>query len=111
MQDLSTWKANVDCTNVNAKTLAALLCNFYVADPSKGLGSVTAFVVDIVNLIIDTAGILAFVIFLYGCFLYVTSFGEETKAETAKKTLLWSIIGLAVISLAGIIMRIVKGAF
>ena len=41
---------------------------------------------------------------LYASFLYITSFGEESKAESAKKTLIWAVIGLAFILSANMLL-------
>jgi hypothetical protein len=46
---------------------------------------------------------------LYASFLYITSFGEESKAESAKKTLIWAVIGLAFILSANVILKIFAG--
>ncbi len=42
-------------------------------------------------------GTIAFVAFIYAGFLYVTSFANEENAESAKKTIIWTSIGLIVI--------------
>lgn len=54
----------------------------------------------IIPIALDAAIIVGIFMILYSAFLYVSSFGEESKAETAKKTLLWSIVGTAVVFLA-----------
>lgn len=43
------------------------------------------------------AELISFFYILYASFLYMTSYGDESKAESAKKTLIWALIGLAVI--------------
>ena len=45
---------------------------------------------------------------LYSAFLYVSSLGEEAKAETAKKTLIWSIVGFVLLGLATIFETVLK---
>jgi len=77
-------------------------------DPSMSLGQILGFVEGIIKFALDFAGILAVIMILYSAFRYVTAFGEESKAESAKKTLLWAIIGLAVISLSAIIKNLVQ---
>lgn len=61
-------------------------------------------VVDALNFAIKTAlalaGVVGVIMIMYASVLYVISFGDESKAETAKKTLLWSIIGVIVVALA-----------
>lgn len=61
---------------------------------------------DILTTALYFFGAIAVIMILYGAFLYVTSFGEESKAETAKKTILWSVIGLTLVILSRVIMNI-----
>lgn len=97
------------CPQVNAFTsLKGLLSNenFNGTDPSKGLGSVRCFIFEITKIALTYAGIIAVIILLWGAFLYVTSYGDDAKIETAKKTVLWSIIGLVVLALAYTILNV-----
>lgn len=91
-----------------ASTLGKILKNFKGESATKDLGSIQSFVDQIVNLAIGFAGIIALVMFMYGAFTYVTSYGDESKIENAKKTLLWSILGLAVISTAWFLANFVE---
>jgi hypothetical protein len=45
-------------------------------------------------------GIFAILMLLYAAFLFLTSAGNEEKTATAKKTLLYAVIGIAVAILA-----------
>lgn len=97
------------CPTVNNfTTLKELLSDEYFngAASSKGLGSVRCFVFEITKIALSFAGILAVIMLLYGAFLYTTSYGEDAKIETAKKTVLWSIIGLVVLALAYTIVNV-----
>jgi hypothetical protein len=49
----------------------------------------------------------ALVSLLYGGFLYITSQGEENKAEKAKTIILYSIIGIIIIGLSAIVVNVV----
>ena len=51
------------------------------------------------------AELIAFFYILYASFIYMTSYGDESKAETAKKTLIWALVGLAVIISATTILN------
>lgn len=68
---------------------------------------VNSFVGLIITLALDAAGIVAFIMIIYASITYLTAYGEESKAETAKKTLLWSIVGLVVIVFSRVIMMII----
>jgi hypothetical protein len=46
---------------------------------------------------------------IYASYLYMMSFGDESKAEAGKKTLIWALIGLAVVLSANIILRVLTG--
>lgn len=59
---------------------------------------------------IDLAGLLVFIMIIYSAIMYATAFGEESKAETAKKALTWSIVGLVVIIFFRVIINIVQKA-
>jgi hypothetical protein len=75
---------------------------------SLSLDSFTSIVQTLRDWALDFAGLAAFIMILYASIIYLTSYGEESKTETAKKTLMWSVIGLAVaifskVLLAGIL--------
>jgi len=61
---------------------------------------------DIIRLAVYYAETVAFFFILYASFLYLTSYGDESKAESAKKTLIWSIIGLAVVIAANYLLAV-----
>ena len=68
--------------------------------------TVMAYIDTIIRVAINLAGIIALVMVFYATILYVTSYGDDTKIETAKKTLLWSIIGLVFIAFARLLVYI-----
>lgn len=50
--------------------------------------------------VIGTAGLVAAIFLVYGGAVYVSSRGEATKIETAKKTIIYSVIGLIIVGVA-----------
>lgn len=50
-------------------------------------------------------GAVAVIYIIYGGFSYITAGGDESKAEQAKNTLTFAIIGVVVISLALVIVQ------
>ncbi len=91
----------------------ALVEKIYAIDIKlPAIGGTEAKIQDVLDFItktlipiaLDLAIIIGTLMIFYSAFLYVTSFGEENKAETAKKTLLWSIIGTIVVALAKVIV-------
>lgn len=75
---------------------------------NASLDSIMNLIKTTIDIALNVAVVVGVIMILYSAFLYVSSFGEESKAETAKKTLLWSIIGTAVVFLARILVNIVN---
>lgn len=63
---------------------------------------------EIFNAFLIFAGIFALIAIIYGGLQYVTSAGDESKAQTAKKTITMAITGIVIIFLALVIIRFVK---
>ncbi len=57
-------------------------------------------VVTIINVIIGVAGLVAVIFIIIGGINYMTSSGESTKVEKARKTILYAVIGLVIVALA-----------
>ena len=62
---------------------------------------------NITDLLLWAAGIAALFMILWGGIQYITAYGDEGKAENAKKILTWSIVGVIVVMLARIILQYV----
>lgn len=73
-----------------------------ILDPN--FGSVEGIVLGVLNWVFILGCGLAVIGIVYSGILYITSGGDTTKAETAKKNLIWSIIGLIVLILATLIV-------
>lgn len=73
------------------------------------LDSVTAGVYSIINWGMNLAGVLVILSVLYAAIIYLTSMGDESKAEAAKKTLLWAIVGAFFVAFAKTILWVVRG--
>ncbi len=72
------------------------------------LTSIICVVEVLIDWALDVGAVLAFIMILYASIVYLTSYGDESKAEVAKKTLIWSVIGVIVIGVAMAIMRITE---
>ena len=77
---------------------------------ANNLESITCTVGNAIKLIFDIAGVLAFIMILYASIIYLTSYGEESRVEMAKKTLIWSVVGVIVIILAKSVLLIIANA-
>jgi len=75
---------------------------------SDDLERVTCMVTTVTDWLLDIGAVISFIMILYASIIYLTSYGEESKVELAKKTLIWSVIGVAVIGAAMAIMRIIE---
>ncbi len=73
-----------------------------------GGSNLKTVIIGIGNWALGIAGAIAVVFLIYGGILYIT--GGEKGAEAGKKLLINAIIGLAIIALAGLIVRVVIGA-
>ena len=96
---------NLHLSDLNSITLK----NFM---PGKGcnenLEGIVCILEGVINIILDLAGIVAFIMILYASIIYLTSYGEESRAELAKKTLIWSVIGVIVIVLSKAILFMIQ---
>lgn len=79
-----------------------------IGGPDASIESVMNLINRVIVIALNVAIVVGVIMILYSAFLYVSSFGEESKAETAKKTLLWSIIGTAVVFLARILVNTIN---
>ncbi len=70
---------------------------------------------DLLNVLLDTllkvGAIIGVFFVIYAGFLFVTARGNDTQITKAKMTLLYTLIGLAIILGARVIIAIVKGTF
>ena len=64
---------------------------------------------NIIQLATTIAGGIAVIMIIWGAFQYFTAYGNEEKANKAKTTITWAIVGLVVMILAKIIVREIWG--
>src|SRR3989304_5932312 len=74
-------------------------------DPTKwDIGNVRDLIQNAIQLSLTIAGALAVIYLIIGAFGYFTAFGNEEKANKAKTTILWAIIGVVIIILGKVIV-------
>lgn len=79
-------------------------------DPSTwSFDNIEALIDNIVSLAGVIAGGLAVIYLIVGAIGYFTAFGNEEKANKAKTTITWAIIGIVVIFLSKIIISEILG--
>lgn len=67
---------------------------------AAGGDNLQAVITIILNSIIGVSGLVAVIYIIIGGINYMTSAGDSTKVEKAKKTILYAVIGLAICALA-----------
>jgi len=84
-------------------------------EPTKGVqlfgGSMSIlliFLARIIKWILALAGLLSVFAVAYSGYIYISSLGNEEKAEKAKKNLTWSIIGILIIVFLYAILQLVS---
>ena len=81
-----------------------------ISTATNGAGSLRALVLTIVNFFLLFLGLIAVVIIIYAGFLYVTTAGNQEKVESAKKIIMYVIIGIVIILLSFAIVNTILGA-
>jgi hypothetical protein len=71
--------------------------------------SLTGLLIQVIQFLLDFAGIIAVVVLIVGGFWYITSSGNEEQAEKGKKAIINAIIGLVVVVMSYAIVTIISG--
>ena len=86
-----------------------------LAQSSGDIGQVEGFIRNVIQVIAGLAGLIATGFFVVGGFGYITSSGNPENLEKAKRTLLYSAIGLAItigaFVLSNIVAELASNAF
>lgn len=73
----------------------------------KTYSSLSDFVLAILKIVATLIAVIALAALIWGAVMYVTSMGNDSRTETAKKIILYALIGLAILGAAGIIVNVV----
>ena len=65
------------------------------------------YIFRLINISLILASVIALAVLILGGLRYILAQGDESKLESAKKTILYAIIGLIVIGLAAVIVNFV----
>jgi len=74
-------------------------------------GSLSDFIVTILNWVIGFAGVVCVVMIIVGGYSYMTAGGDESKVKEASKTLTNAIIGLVICFIAVMLVNFVLDTF
>ena len=90
---------------LKANTVAAVgACND--SETNNTLQSLVDTVVNVLSLLV---GLVSVVFVLIGGFKYITSGGDAGKINSAKTTIIYAMLGLAIVAVAQVIVRVVIG--
>ena len=87
--------------------------NIDVPGPYIGLQNLrpSQYATTIVNLLLGAAGVLSFIFLLWGGLQWITAGGDKDAIEKARRKILQSLIGLAIVFSAYAIMYIIRVTF
>ncbi len=68
-----------------------------ICGSNQGIKCVQVVLGSVIKTALGIVGSLALLMAVWGGFLWLTSMGNESKVETGKKTLIWSVLGLVLI--------------
>ncbi|MEN9582775.1 MAG: Type secretion system pilin [Candidatus Parcubacteria bacterium] len=83
--------------------------NFKIDNPVSGFDDIPSLIVSLLEIVMLVVAPVIAVMIIYTGFLFVTARGNETQMETARKTLLYVVIGAAIILGAEIIAKAISG--
>src|SRR5436190_12915694 len=69
------------------------------------LTALGVYLMGIVNIFLALIGVVAVIFIIYAGVQLLTSSGDEKKAETAKHTIIYAVIGLAIVGLAAALVN------
>jgi len=88
---------------------ALALNDVVIKDPNPTADTLKEVIGLVKTWVVLLVGAIAVLFIIYGGILYVTSAGNKEKAEQAKQTLTYAVLGLIIIVLANVIISIAMG--
>lgn len=103
-------KSAAAAATVAALTVPALAFAQFTQPTGTNLpkGSIMAIITGIMNWLLMLVGVLGVIGFAIAGILYLTAAGEETRIETAKRAMMYSILGVVVALLGLVILTAAK---
>lgn len=80
-------------------------------DTAAAEAKVNSTIQGAINILSIVIGVIAVIMMIIGGFKYITSSGDSNNVNSAKNTILYAVIGLAVAALAQVISRFVVDRF
>ncbi|MHB1865433.1 MAG: Mbov_0395 family pilin-like conjugal transfer protein [Candidatus Saccharimonadales bacterium] len=85
-----------------------ILPSCYANSATADVSQVSSFIKSVIEALAGLAGLVATGFFVVGGFSYITSSGNPQKLEKAKRTILFSAIGLAITIAAFVLSNIIS---
>src|SRR3989344_2012746 len=79
----------------------------YAADPAE-IGDIVKIIENIIKLLVPTAAIAFFIMFLVGGVQFLMSGGDPKAAGAARNTLTYAVIGIILVVVSWLILLVVK---
>jgi RsiW-degrading membrane proteinase PrsW (M82 family) len=70
---------------------------------------IVPIIISVINLLLGLVAVLALAALVWASIMYILSLGDESRAEKAKKIILYAIIGVLLSGLSFLILNVVKG--
>ena len=82
-----------------------------ISQATGGEGSFRSLILNIVNFFLLFLGLIAVIMIIYGGITYVTAAGNQEKIESAKKIILYAIVGIIIVLISFALVRtVISGA-
>ncbi|HVO86164.1 MAG TPA: pilin [Candidatus Binatia bacterium] len=99
LADNTSAKEAAQC---GANSAAGVSCD---SSPSgNGLSDTVAAIINVLSVAVGAAAVI---MIIYGGFRYVSSAGNDTATASARKTIIYAIVGLVIVALAQVIVHFV----
>jgi len=100
-------QAQLDISRVESEAQANGL-KVYCGSGSQWSRCVLEIILKVVNFLLILVASLALAGIVYGGLMYILSLGDESKASRGKQAILYSIVGLIIAGIAGLILLVVQ---
>jgi uncharacterized membrane protein len=101
----ATASASATCGSGNTSKAQVLNGVGQTSSGSCSGAGVTNLVSSIVSILSIVVGVVAVIMIIYGALRYITSAGDSGKVASAKSTLIYALVGLAIAALAQVIVH------
>lgn len=81
-----------------------------ISSTTGGATSIRQLILTIINYFLGFLGLIAVVMVIYGGVTYVISAGEDEKIQSAKKIIMYALIGIIIVLLSFVAVRMILGA-